>query len=183
MIILAGKPVLSLNRSIVTIWCVCYFVEARRNGKLFLLNFIFKLIKTLRSKGEPHNIAMGFALGTIIGLTPSLALHNLIVFILVLIFNISLPAALFAVFFFSCFAHFFDPLFHSMGYFLLVKTEPLQPVWTYLYNIPIAPLTRFYNTVVLGSLVASLALFFPVYWGFKQDRKSTRLNSSHVRIS
>lgn len=135
---------------------------------MLLLNFIFKLVKTLQSKGEPHNIAMGFALGTIIGLTPSRALHNLIVFILILIFNISIPAALFAVFFFSCFAHFFDPLFHSMGYFLLVKTEPLQPVWTYFYNIPIAPLTRFYNTVVLGSLVASLALFFPVYWGFKQ---------------
>lgn len=111
---------------------------------------------------------MGFALGTIIGLTPSRALHNLIVFILILIGNVSIPAAFFAIFLFSCFAHFLDPLFHGLGYFLLVEIEFLQPVWTYLYNIPIAPLTRFYNTVVLGSLVVSLAIFFPVYWGFKQ---------------
>ena len=135
---------------------------------MFLLNYLFKFIKALQSKGEPHNIAMGFALGTIIGLTPSRALHNLIVFILILIGNVSIPAAFFAIFLFSCFAHFLDPLFHSLGYFLLVKIEFLQPFWTYLYNIPIAPLTRFYNTVVLGSLVASLTIFFPVYWVFKQ---------------
>ncbi len=135
---------------------------------MFLLNFIVKLIKTLQSKGKPHNIAMGFALGTIIGLTPFRSLHNLFVFILILICNVSIPAALFAVFFFSCFAHLLDPLFHSVGYFLLVRVEFLKPIWTCLYNIPIAPLTRFYNTVVLGSLVVSLLIFFPVYWGFKQ---------------
>ncbi len=134
---------------------------------MFLLNSIVRLIKVLQSKGEPHNIAMGFALGSIIGLTPARALHNLLVFILIFIGNVSIPAALFAVFLFSCFAHLLDPLFHSLGYFLLVEIDFLQPVWTYLYNIPIAPLTRFYNTVVLGSLVVSLVTFFPVYWGFK----------------
>lgn len=142
---------------------------------MFLLNFIFKLIKALQSKEEPHNIAMGFALGTIIGLTPFQSLHNLFVFILILICNVSIPAALFAVFFFSFFAHFLDPQFHSLGYYLLVKIEFLKPVWTYLYNIPIAPLTKFYNTVVLGSLVVSLATFFPVYWGFKQIVKLYRV--------
>src|SRR5690554_7900846 len=118
---------------------------------------------------------MGFALGAIIGLTPSPALHNLIVFILILIRNVSIPAAFFAIFLFSFFSHFLDPLFHGLGYFLLVEIEFLQPVWTYLYNIPIAPLTRFYNTVVLGSLVVSLATFFPVYWGFKQIVKLYRV--------
>ncbi len=135
---------------------------------MFWLKFISKLIKTLQSKEDPHNIAMGFALGSIIGLTPFWSLHNLLVFVLILIFNVSIPTALFGIFFFSCFAYFFDPQFHNLGYFLLVKIEFLKPIWTYLYNIPIAPLTKFYNTVVLGSLVVSLATFFPVYWGFKQ---------------
>ena len=135
---------------------------------MFGLNFIFKLIKIFHSKEEPHNIALGFALGSIIGLTPFRSLHNLLVFILILLLDVSIPAALFGIFFFSCFAHLCDPLFHNLGYFLLVEVKFLEPVWTYLYNIPVAPLTKFYNTVVLGSLVISLAAFFPVYLGFKQ---------------
>lgn len=132
------------------------------------MNFIFKLIKALHSKEEPHNIALGFALGSIIGLTPLWSLHNFFVFILILILNVSIPAAFFGIFFFSCFAYFFDPLFHHLGYFLLVEATCFKPIWTYLYNIPIAPWTKFYNTVVLGSLVVSLGAFYPVYLGFKQ---------------
>ena len=135
---------------------------------MFWLNFIFKLIKTLHSGEEPHHIAAGFALGSIIGLAPFLTLQNILVFIAVLIFNVSIGAAFFGIFFFGCFAYLFDAQFHSLGYFLLVKAEFLKPLWTYLYNIPVAPLTKFNNTVVLGSLVASLLLLLPVYLGFKQ---------------
>lgn len=135
---------------------------------MFWLNFIFKFIKTLHSKEDPHNIAMGFALGSIIGLAPFLTLQNVFIFILILIFNVSIGAAFFGIFFFGCFAYLFDPQFHSLGYFLLVKLESLKPIWTYLYNIPIAPLSKFYNTVVLGSLVVSLITFFPVYFIFKK---------------
>ncbi len=135
---------------------------------MFWLNFIFKLIKTLHSKEEPHNIAAGFALGSIIGLTPFLSFHNLFVFLIILTLNVSISAAFFGIFFFSCFAYLFDAQFHNLGYFLLVEVDFLKPIWTYLYNIPIAPLTKFYNTVVLGSLLVSLITLFPVYWGFKQ---------------
>ncbi|HHU50393.1 MAG TPA: TIGR03546 family protein [Firmicutes bacterium] len=135
---------------------------------MFGLNVIFKLIKIFHSKEEPHHIALGFALGSIIGLTPFWSLHNLLVFILILLLEVSIPAAFFGIFFFSCFAHLCDPFFHHLGYFLLVEVEFLKPVWTYLYNIPVAPLTKFYNTVVLGSLISSLVAFFPVYFGFKQ---------------
>src|SRR5690606_33146185 len=108
---------------------------AGRGGiEMFWLNFIFKLIKTLHSKEEPHNIALGFALGSIIGLTPLLSLHNLLVFCIILVLNVSIPAAFFGIFCFGCFAYFFDPQFHSLGYYLLVEVEALQPVWTYLYN-------------------------------------------------
>lgn len=134
---------------------------------MFWLNFIFKLIKTLHSSGEPRHIAAGFALGSIIGLAPFLTLQNILVFIVILIFNVSIGAAFFGIFFFGCLAYIFDAQFHSLGYYLLVELEFLKPIWTYFYNIPIAPLTKFYNTVVLGSLVTSLILLFPVYWGFK----------------
>jgi hypothetical protein len=44
----------------------------------------------------------------------------------------------------------------------------LQGFWTYLYNAPLAPLSRFYNTVVLGSFVSGVILFVPIYFGMKR---------------
>lgn len=131
-------------------------------------NFITKLIRVLHSGEEPRHLAAGFALGAIIGLTPFLSLHNLLIFCLIFLLNVSIPAATFGIFCFECFAYLFDPLFHDLGYFLLARADFLKPVWTYLYNIPIAPLTRFNNTVVLGSLITGLALIFPNYLWFKK---------------
>lgn len=145
---------------------------------MFWLNLIVKIIRTLHSDESPRALAMGFALGSIIGLTPFLSAHNLIVFILIFIFNVSIGAAMFGIFFFGAFAYFFDPLFHDLGYFLLVNLEFLKPFWTYLYNIPVAPLFRLNNTVVLGSLVLSLITFLPIYFGFQ---KVVGLYKLHLR--
>ena len=134
---------------------------------MFWLNFIFKLISVLQSGKDPRNIAGGFALGMVIGLTPILSLHNLIIALVILVLDVSIPAALFAIFIGLGFAYIFDPQFHALGYFLLVQVTALKPFWTQLYNLPIAPLTKFYNTVVLGSLVSGLVLLYPIYFGFK----------------
>jgi uncharacterized protein (TIGR03546 family) len=144
---------------------------------MFWFDFIFRTIRILHSGQEPHHLAAGFALGSIIGLTPFLSLHNLLVFCLILLLNVDIPAAFFSIFVFSGFAYMFDPQFHDLGYYLLAKVEALKPFWTYLYNIPIAPLTQFYNTVVLGSLVTSLVLFWPIYFTFK---KLVKLYQSHL---
>lgn len=135
---------------------------------MFWLNLFIKIVKVLHSDESPRALAFGFALGSIIGLTPLLSAHNGIIFILILVLNVSVSAALFGVFLFSAFAYFFDPLFHSFGYYCLVNLEFLKPLWTFLYNIPVAPLFRFNNTVVLGSLIASLITFLPVYFGFQK---------------
>jgi uncharacterized protein (TIGR03546 family) len=68
---------------------------------------------------------------------------------------------------FALISYVLDPLFHALGYFLLVDSASLHALWTSLYNAPIAPLTRFNNTVVLGSLTAGLVLFLPVYFGMR----------------
>ncbi len=49
-----------------------------------------------------------------------------------------------------------------------MNVDALQSFWTSLYNAPIAPLTRFNNTVVMGSFVCALLLFLPVYIGMKR---------------
>lgn len=145
---------------------------------MFWFDLIVKIFRVLHSDESPKALAFGFALGSIMGLTPLLSAHNLIVFGVILLLNVSISAALFALFVFSAFAYFFDPLFHSVGYLLLVNLEFLKPAWTFLYNIPVAPLFRLNNTVVLGSLVISLLTFAPVYFGFQ---KAVHLYKMHVR--
>lgn len=135
---------------------------------MFFVNLVAKLVTILHSGKEPKHIAAGFALGSIIGLTPGMTLQNILVFCLVFLLNVNIPAALFGVALFSAFAFLLDPLFHEIGYYLLTQIEALVPFWTTLYNMPIAPLTRFYNTVVIGSLVISLLTFLPIYFGFKR---------------
>src|SRR5690348_4173119 len=58
-----------------------------------------------------------------------------------------------------------DPLFDAIGRALLLGVPALRPLWTTLYNVPVVPLTNFNNSVVLGSLIVSLVLSVPVFYG------------------
>lgn len=131
---------------------------------MFIIQFIAKLINILRSAASPAQIASGFMLGMVIGLTPVLALHNLVIFILIIIFNVNIAMAIFSFGIFSGIAYIFDPAFHKLGYFLLVEVTGLHDLWTSLYNIPLVALSRYNNTVVMGSLVTALVLMIPIYF-------------------
>ncbi|HWP81824.1 MAG TPA: TIGR03546 family protein [Bacteroidota bacterium] len=135
---------------------------------MFWLEIVAKFIKILRAGQTPNQIAGGFALGSIVGLSQSFTLQGLFVWLIILVLDVNLSAAFLAFTLFSLFAYIFDPLFHALGYTLLVEIEGLKGLWTSLYNAPIAPLTRFNNTVVMGSFVAALVLAFPVFAGMKQ---------------
>ncbi|HGY56006.1 MAG TPA: TIGR03546 family protein [Caldithrix abyssi] len=134
---------------------------------MLILKFLAKLIKILRSGATPGQIAAGFALGMIMGLTPLWTLHNFIVLLLLVVFNVNLSAAIFSFVLFSGFAYLLDPLFHNLGYFLLVNIPALKPFWTTLYNTPVIALSRFNNTVVMGSLVSALVLLPFAFWGMR----------------
>ena len=134
---------------------------------MFFLKLLGKFIKVLNSAASPNQVAWGFALGTILGFTPLLSLHNLIVVILLIILNVNIASFMFSFMLFSFFAWLLDPLFHSLGFFMLVEVPFLKSFWTSLYNAPIAPFTRFNNTIVMGSLLFSLVLLLPNYFWFK----------------
>ncbi|MBQ2219499.1 MAG: TIGR03546 family protein, partial [Elusimicrobia bacterium] len=53
-----------------------------------------------------------------------------------------------------------DPLFYIFGYYLL-NISSLNSFYTYLYNLPVVPFTKFNNTVVMGSLVVGIILIIP----------------------
>lgn len=141
---------------------------------LTLVKLVQSIVKALHSEGTPGQVALGLAMGSIIGLTPLMNLHNAVLFGLIIILNVSFPGAMLGIALFTPLAFLFDPLFDALGRLLLVGTPALIPVWTELYNTPVVPLTNFNNTVVLGSLVTALVLFLPLFfaarWGIARYR-------------
>jgi uncharacterized protein (TIGR03546 family) len=135
---------------------------------MFWLKLVTNFIKILREGQTPAQVAGGFALGSILGLSPMLTLQGLLVWLIILILDVNLSAATFSLVLFALIAYIFDPIFHRLGYFLLVDINGLKALWAALYNAPIAPLTRFNNTVVMGSFVSALILFTPLYFGMKK---------------
>jgi uncharacterized protein (TIGR03546 family) len=135
---------------------------------MFWLTLVRDLIKILRAGQSPWQVAGGFALGTILGLSPMLTLQGVVVWLVILVLNVNLTAALLGITLCTFIAWLLDPLFHWLGYQILVNIDMLQGFWTTLYNAPVAPLTRFNNTVVMGSFVFALAAFIPITWGMRR---------------
>jgi uncharacterized protein (TIGR03546 family) len=126
-----------------------------------MLKTFAKFLKILNSDAAPGQISLGFAFAMIAGLTPLMSLHNLVVLFLVLVLRVNLSSFLLGLALFSGLAFALDPLFHRIG--LAVLTAPaLEGLWTTLYNSTLWRLERFNNSIVMGSLVVSLALFAPL---------------------
>ena len=126
-----------------------------------MITQIIKFIRVLGSEAEPIQISMAVALAMIVGLTPMLSLHNLIVVFILLTFRINLAAFLLAWVLFSAMAYLFDPVFHQIGLSLL-NNESMQATWTTMYNNMFWRIANFNNTIVMGSLVVSLLAFVPM---------------------
>ncbi len=140
-----------------------------------LLKQLFGFLKLLNSETGSHQIAWGISLGFVLGMTPTLSLQTLLVFILLLLFRVQIGAAFVAAFFFKFMAYLLDPIFHSIGSSVLT-TESLKPLFTDLYNMPIVPMTRFNNSIVMGSGVVAFLLtpvvFFLSLWLIQKYRKN-----------
>ena len=129
-----------------------------------MLRYIFKLIRAMHSDTDPRQISLGFSLGMIFGLTPFSSPHNLIVLLAILLFRVNISASVLSWGVFSLLAFLLDPVFHQIGIFILTGKGILAGLWTFLYNMPLIPYTRFNNTIVMGSLIFSILAFYPVYW-------------------
>ncbi len=128
-----------------------------------LLKLLQSLVKTLHSEGTPGQIAAGVALGAALGLTPIANVHNVLIFLLLAVLNVSFAAGLFAWALFIPVGFLLDPFFDRIGRLLLVEAPALRPLWTTWDNSPGLALTNFNNTVVLGSLVGWLLLALPIF--------------------
>lgn len=128
-----------------------------------LIKLIQSLFGALHSEGTPGQLAAGIALGSIMGLTPLVNIHNAVVFAAIVLLNVSFAGGLLGWALFVPIGFLLDPLFDWIGHTLLLA-EPLRAFWTTLYNMPVVPLTNFNNTIVLGSLVFATLFFVPLYF-------------------
>lgn len=127
-----------------------------------ILKQLFSFIKLLNSDTGNISLALGMTCGFILGMTPVLSLHSLLIFLILFFFRIQIGAALVTAFFFKFVAYLLDPVFHAVGSKVL-EIESLQGIYTQLYNMPIIPYTRFNNSIVMGSAVVTFALSPLVY--------------------
>lgn len=127
-----------------------------------ILKQIFNLLKLLNSDTGEKSIALGFALGMILGFAPFFSLQTILVIIILFIFKIQFGAAICASFFFAIFAFILDPVFHSVG-IIFLEMNSLKGIYELLYSMPIIPFTKFYNSIVMGSMVVSILLVPVVY--------------------
>src|SRR3954464_9576282 len=96
---------------------------------LALLKLIQSIIKTLHSAGTPAQVAAGIALGSALGLTPIMSLHNLVIFSLLVLLNVSFGGGMLGWMLFVPVGFLLDPLFDAIGLRLLTASS-LSPLWT-----------------------------------------------------
>lgn len=121
------------------------------------MQLLAKLLKALNSDDSPWQLAFGVMLGMIMGLTPFLGLHSIIILFIVLFLRVNLSTFLLAYALFSGLTLMLNPMMASIGESLLTSAN-LTAMWTSLYNSTFGQLTQFYHTLTLGSLLFSLIL-------------------------
>ena len=153
---------------------------------MLFIKFIQSLVKALNSEGTPGQVAAGIALGAVFGLTPLVNPHNLVLFGLAIILNVSFPGVLLGWAAFVPVGFALDPLFDVLGRALLVGIPALSPLWTWAYNTPVVALSNFNNTVVLGSvvvwLVSLVPLFFLLRWLVARYRATIYARLQRTRV-
>lgn len=132
-----------------------------------LIKQFINLIRLLHSDTGQAQIAAGLAFGVFLGFAPFLSLQTVLVLFVVFIFRVQLGAAFLSAFFFKFVAFLLDPVADPIGRFLL-ENQSLRPIWTSMYNVPLLPMTRFNDSIVLGSFALSILLCPALYFVFKK---------------
>lgn len=131
-----------------------------------IIKQILNLIRLLHSDTGQNQIASGLAFGIFLGFAPFLSLQTLLVLLIVFVFRVQLGAAFLSAFFFKFVAFLLDPVADVLGRSLL-ENPSLRPIWLTMYNVPLLPMTRFNNSIVMGSFLISLLLCPILFFVFK----------------
>ncbi len=126
-----------------------------------MLTMIAKLLKVLNSAAEPAQISLALCFSMVTGFSPFFGLPSLLILLIVLLLRVNLSAFLLGTAFFSAVSYLLDPLFHRIGLAVL-SLGGLNGLWTAMYNTTLWRISRFNNTVFMGSILVSVLCFIPL---------------------
>ena len=126
---------------------------------MFFLKLLKQIVVIFQTDVSPNQVAWGFALGAILGLVPKMFM-KLVLFIVIMMFRVNVSAAFLAWAVYEILSFALDPLFDVVGFYIL-NIGSLNGFYTWLYNLPVVPFTKFNNTVVMGSLIVGIILIIP----------------------
>jgi len=128
-----------------------------------MLTLFAKLLHALNSDSSIRQIALAIALGFIVGLSPLLTLHNIIIIFFVLLIRVHLGSFILAVGFFSGVSYLLSPVIVQVGESIL--TQPaLTDIFTTLYQSSLFKLAHWHHTYILGAFVLGTVLCMPIYF-------------------
>jgi len=127
-----------------------------------MIKKIAKFIKALNGNLGKDQIAAGFAWGLLLGLIPAGSFFWIVFFVVSFFFKHHHWSKILFMTLIKVFLGLINPLLDMAGWEIL-HLAFLQQFLTFLYNIPLVPLTRFNNTLVAGALVCGLLLWVPVF--------------------
>jgi len=123
---------------------------------------IKKIWNALNHAGKPWQISLAIAFGMIVGFTPLVSLHNIIILVFLLVLNIHIGVFALSISLFGILGLVLDPLFATFGTIVLNSTS-FYELFTSLYNTSFGQISQFNNTILMGSFAVSIALFPIVY--------------------
>ena len=128
-----------------------------------MLTLLVKMLAALNSESSARQIALAITLGFIMGISPLLSLHNLVLLFVVLVIRIHLASFTLALGIFSGLGYLLSGFIVSVGESLL-SAPALQSIFTAAYQYDWFKLAHLHHTYTLGALVVGLLLALPVYF-------------------
>ncbi|MEE4245612.1 MAG: TIGR03546 family protein [Kangiellaceae bacterium] len=122
-----------------------------------MINSVVKLFQLINSEQSSKQIAVAITLAFIVGMTPLLSLHNLLVLFTLLFFRVHIGMFLLAWPLFAALGIVATPLLQNLGEWLLLNPA-LVDMWQSFYNTLLGRWSNFYYPNLMGGLLISVAL-------------------------
>lgn len=128
-----------------------------------VIKWIAQIIVAFNSNVKRTQIAAGISCGLLLALVPAGNLLWIVLFLLFFLTKAHYGMGMIAMALVKLLGFLTSPALDAIGWAAL-NAKGLQPLFKELYAMPIAPLTRFYNTLVMGGFVSGMLLWLPVFF-------------------
>jgi uncharacterized protein (TIGR03546 family) len=155
----------------------------RKDHISFMIKALARTIVALNTNVRKEHIASGFAWGLLLALVPAGNLVWILLLFITFFLKNNYGTQLLTIALFKLVLPLASPLLDVLGYAILTM-KALEGVFTVLYNLPLAPLTRFNNTLVMGGFAAGVLLWLPAFLAIRaavpayRNRLAPRISGS-----